>query len=186
MLRPATLIAVLTKRFPAVFVADGWQEHRPLAIGIHEALAEAGVLQPDEVALALRCYAGRRRYLEAVAAGGVRFDLDGNPAGEVTEQQATWARGRLARLDAAAAKGSAGRAQQAAREAQQAIDGRAWIAGRQAQRAAAEGRTEALPTHTAVTEETRPRPAGEPARRLSLGDLREEARARHAPRPDPR
>jgi ProP effector len=176
-MKPADLIRTLAERFP-VFVAEGWQEHKPLAVGIHEALAAAGLLQPGEVAIALRCYAGRRRYLAAVAAGGVRFDLDGNPAGEVTEQQATWARGRLARLDAAATKEPATRAQQAAREAQQAIEARAWVEARQAQRVAAEGRAEAPPPRTPVAEETRPRPSAEAPRRLSLGDLREAARAR--------
>jgi ProQ/FINO family len=51
-------------------------------------LSQTGILTPREVGSALHHYVARRMYLVATAAGGDRFDLDGNPAGEVTSQQA--------------------------------------------------------------------------------------------------
>jgi sRNA-binding protein len=62
-----------------------------------------------EVRSALHCYASRRMYLAATVAGGLRFDLDGQPAGEVTARAAEWARGRLAIMDAAAARAASER-----------------------------------------------------------------------------
>jgi sRNA-binding protein len=77
---PGKLIAKLATRFPAAFVADRRQPHKPLKIGIDADLIAAGHLTRREVKSALRCYTSRRMYHVAVAAGGSRFDLDGAPA----------------------------------------------------------------------------------------------------------
>lgn len=62
--------------------------YQPLAIGIHEAIAER---LPDLVAAelktALRIHTKSTRYLKSVANAKQRFDLDGNPAGDITDEQ---------------------------------------------------------------------------------------------------
>ena len=93
---PRRLIARLACFFPAAFVADRRQPHKPLKIGIDADLIAAGMLTPREASSALRCYTSRRMYYVATVAGGVRFDLDGKVAGEVTPQAAAWAGRKLA------------------------------------------------------------------------------------------
>jgi sRNA-binding protein len=90
--RPAhDIIAALATIFPQTFTAEKWRPHRPLKIGIHLDLIATGILSQHEAWPALRSYTRRRMYLAAVAAGGPRIDLDGNPAGEVTPAEAAWA-----------------------------------------------------------------------------------------------
>jgi sRNA-binding protein len=38
------IIATLAQLFPATFVAERWQRHKPLKLGIHLDLVECGVL----------------------------------------------------------------------------------------------------------------------------------------------
>jgi sRNA-binding protein len=109
------LISDLARRFPATFTAEPWLPHRPLKIGVRHDLLAAG-FTPAEVKAALRCYVTRRMYLAAVAAGGPRFDLAGNPVGEVSADDCESACTRLAAFDAARAKKAA--ATRAAREAE--------------------------------------------------------------------
>jgi sRNA-binding protein len=145
-----TIIAVLAELFP-VFAAERWQPHRPLKIGIHLDLVDRGVLLPDECRV-LRRYVSRRMYQCALAAGGPRFDLAGNVAGEVTPEQIFGAKAVLACIDAKAAD--------------QAV----------AVRAAREGerieRKRAKPSPP-------PPPAAEP-RRLGLADLKRAAQERRS------
>jgi ProP effector len=116
--RPAhDVIGALTGLFPQAFTAEKWQPHRPLKIGIHLDLAASDIITPSEAQTALRSYARRRMYLAAVAAGGSRIDLDGNPAGEVTPAEATWAQKQLDQLDAAAGAEAATAAAAAQRQA---------------------------------------------------------------------
>lgn len=65
-----------------------FREGRPLALGIHKAIMER---MPDldtaQLRLAMRIHTASTRYLKALLATRERFDLDGNPAGEVTEEQ---------------------------------------------------------------------------------------------------
>ena len=60
----------------------------PLAIGIHKVIRER---QPEigdsGLRFALRLHTGSTKYLKAIANGTQRFDLDGNPAGEITAEQ---------------------------------------------------------------------------------------------------
>lgn len=76
------LLNQLSERF-AVF-----RDAKPLAIGINKQLAE--ILEGIEAKVlrqALRQHTQSTRYLKAVEKAEQRFDLDGNAAGEVTEEQ---------------------------------------------------------------------------------------------------
>lgn len=65
-----------------------FKDAKPLMIGIHKAIMER---QPEltkpQVSKALRIHTAQTRYLKALAKAGERYDLDGNPAGEVTQEQ---------------------------------------------------------------------------------------------------
>lgn len=64
------------------------QEARPLAIGIHKGILERlPDLDKQKVSKAMRLHTASTRYLKAMAKGGPRYDLEGNPAGEVTAEQ---------------------------------------------------------------------------------------------------
>jgi sRNA-binding protein len=82
--QPAELIAILAERFP-VFAPDIWMPHKPLKVGIYADLAALGVLTGREIHVGLSYYCRRLMYQQALAAGGPRYDLMGNPAGEVSE-----------------------------------------------------------------------------------------------------
>ena len=65
-----------------------FRDVRPLAIGIHKSVMAAHPgLDKDAVRKALQRHTASTRYLKAVAAGGARFGLDGQPSGEVTPEQ---------------------------------------------------------------------------------------------------
>jgi ProP effector len=95
-------IVVLAERFPAVFALEGWQPHRPLKIGINEDIAAAGVMPAEDIGPTLRLYVQRLMYQRALAAGGSRFGLDGEPCGEVTAEHAAGAVTSAAHIEAAA------------------------------------------------------------------------------------
>ena len=76
----------LLERLHAEFVV--FREFRPLAIGIHKALMERMPdLDKNHVRTAMHNHTATTRYLKALVEGAPRFDLDGNPAGEVTAEQ---------------------------------------------------------------------------------------------------
>ena len=93
-------IAALAAFFPAAFSAEPWRAHRPLKVGIGEDLVARGVLGAREVNAALKQYVDRLKYQKCLAAGGARFDLEGNAAGEVSRQQRCRARRMVARIKA--------------------------------------------------------------------------------------
>jgi sRNA-binding protein len=93
-------IAALAAMFPAAFVAEPWQAHRPLKVGIGDELAARGVLGAQEVDAALKQYVDRLMYQKCLAAGGARFDLEGNVAGEVSSGQRCRAGRLVARIKA--------------------------------------------------------------------------------------
>lgn len=78
--------AALVAAFPACFAAKG-QPKRPLAIGIHRAAVDRGVpgLSASQIRRTISEYCRGLRYALAMEAGGPRYDLDGNPAGDVRE-----------------------------------------------------------------------------------------------------
>lgn len=72
----------LTASFPV------FRDCQPLAIGIHKSLkARPTELGDAEVRHALKIHTASTKYLKAIANGDKRFDLDGNPAGEITPEQ---------------------------------------------------------------------------------------------------
>ncbi len=90
--------SLLRERYSDLFGNDP----KPLKIGIHLELLER---HPDldfvglKRALTLHC--GRFAYQKALKPGAARLDLEGQPDGEVTAEQAEIARQRLAELKAA-------------------------------------------------------------------------------------
>jgi len=86
----------LCQAFPACFSRSAPQ---PLKIGLgeellalvgdHPALAD---LSRTQIRRALKVYTGASAYRKALAKGGPRYDLDGQPTGEVTPEQQVIAR----------------------------------------------------------------------------------------------
>jgi ProP effector len=76
------LLETLSATFP-VFRAG-----QPLSIGIHKGIK---LRMPDvndgALRTTLKAYTASTKYLKAIAHGKQRFDLDGNPAGDVTAEQ---------------------------------------------------------------------------------------------------
>lgn len=65
---------------------------QPLAIGIHKAILERhSDFKRAMVGSAMKIHTSSTRYLKAMAQATQRFDLDGQPAGEVTDEQRTQA-----------------------------------------------------------------------------------------------
>jgi sRNA-binding protein len=120
-------IATLAEIFPACFVAERWETHRPLKVGIKADLIATGLLTPNECRRVLGLYVGRLGYQKAVAAGGLRVDLDGTPAGEVEPDEVEDAAAEVARIEAQVlAQAEAARIEKAerkrvARQAKQAM-----------------------------------------------------------------
>jgi ProP effector len=86
--------------FPSAFIAEKWKPHRPLKVGIHKDLIERGLLLPHECGAVFRRYCSRLMYQHALAAGGLRYGLDGEPAGDVTPDEADHAKAAAAKLEA--------------------------------------------------------------------------------------
>ncbi len=65
-----------------------FKDFKPLAIGIHKQLMERiPDLDKNKVRIAMHSHTASTRYLKALIEGAPRFDLDGQPAGEVTAEQ---------------------------------------------------------------------------------------------------
>ncbi|MGU9760304.1 ProQ/FINO family protein [Serratia marcescens] len=84
--------------YPQVF---NRQEVKPLKMGIGDdmradAAARQLPLTAKHIARALASLSQTPRYLRAIAAGGPRYDLRGQPCGEVTPEQQEYARSLLA------------------------------------------------------------------------------------------
>jgi ProP effector len=69
-----------------------FRDSQPLALGIHKTIKERF---PDidvaQLRTAMRIHTASTRYLKALAQATTRFDLDGAPAGDVTDEQRTQA-----------------------------------------------------------------------------------------------
>jgi ProP effector len=102
-----------------------FREFRPLALGIHKAIIDRmPEVDTAQLRLAMRLHTASTRYLKALQAASERFDLDGNPAGEVTAEQrevaSTTLRERFKKqADRRKAEALALKAAQAEQEAQQ-------------------------------------------------------------------
>ena len=65
-----------------------FRDCKPLALGIHKTIKERmPELDVAQLRSAMKIHTASTRYLKAQVVGKERFDLDGNPAGEVTEEQ---------------------------------------------------------------------------------------------------
>jgi ProP effector len=97
--RALELLARLCEAYPHAFVARGGGRYPvPLSIGVHQ---EIRARYPDEarhvIAGAMRIYTSGIAYQKALAGGGARVGLDGQPNGEVTAEQAELARQTVAK-----------------------------------------------------------------------------------------
>ena len=90
----AALQAWLVATYPSTFSPD---TPTALKIGVHlDLLARNPDLDPATLKRALKRYCERRRYQLALARdGAARLDLDGQPAGEVAEDQRRFAKAKL-------------------------------------------------------------------------------------------
>lgn len=65
-----------------------FQDWLPLSIGIHKVIEERlPTLGAKNLRNALKVHTSSTRYLKVLAHAETRFDLDGNPAGEVTAEE---------------------------------------------------------------------------------------------------
>jgi ProP effector len=78
---------------------------RPVKLGIRNDLYAQSAISHRRIAAALRTYCNSVGYLKASVEGAVRVDLAGQPAGAVTATEAHRARGALAAIAKASAKG---------------------------------------------------------------------------------
>ena len=98
---PAPELLPLAELYPACF---DWENPRPLKIDIHKPMIRAGH-DREAVKRALAAYCTAPRYRETLRAGASRIDLQGQPAGAVTEREAAYARSLVeARATARAAR----------------------------------------------------------------------------------
>lgn len=78
------------------------EDPRPMVVGIDEAIkADIDARQlpgKGSILFMLGRYASHYKYLQALVAGGPRYDLNGNPAGEVTPEEQKQAAERLAAM----------------------------------------------------------------------------------------
>jgi sRNA-binding protein len=88
-----TILELLVARWPSAFSIYE-ARRRPLKVGIHlDVLAALGdAVTPDALGLALKVYVANRVYRSRLIAGAVRINLTGEPAGIVSEAEATQAR----------------------------------------------------------------------------------------------
>jgi sRNA-binding protein len=89
---------LLVNKFPkAFFMLE--TRRQPLAIGIRDQIIATSAIEPDQVKLALQFYCCSDSYLRAMARGGVRIGLTGEPVGAVSPAHAAdAAKGLAARL----------------------------------------------------------------------------------------
>ena len=97
----ANTIAALSEFFPQCFHLFE-QRRRPLKVGIRNDIKVVlgDTITDIELTYALRSYTSNRAYLSRLTAGTPRIDLNGEPAGQVTESDADYAAERLKRQTA--------------------------------------------------------------------------------------
>jgi ProP effector len=85
----------LRQRFPALFAGAP----KPLKLRIQADIQEQapGLFTKQALSAFLRRYTGTTAYLAAIARGGARFGLDGEPSGELSEEHRRIAAEELAR-----------------------------------------------------------------------------------------
>ena len=96
------LLRVFRERWPQMFPVD-MRQTKPFALGIHQDIIQAlPDVKPWRIrqAIALFQRGGRGAYWRAIVKGGPRYDLDGQPNGEVTAAEQEKARQDLEALAA--------------------------------------------------------------------------------------
>lgn len=87
---PVQLARALLKEFQEEFAV--FRDYMPLAIGIDkQLLTRRPELNKKVLRIALRIHTNTSRYLKVMTKATSRFDLEGNPADEVTETHRTHA-----------------------------------------------------------------------------------------------
>lgn len=100
-MRTLTVRAALATCFPKCFVPKGDTRKRPLKIGIRaDLLAALPEIDPRDLRDTLIDYCQGPSYRAVLTAGAVRIDLEGNPAGEVTAEEAESAAESVATFEA--------------------------------------------------------------------------------------
>ena len=98
-IEPRAMLKRLQSESPA------FRDCKPLALKIDTSiLARFADFDRKNLRIALRMYTASTKYLKAVERGTERFDLDGKPAGEVTQEQREHAATLLKERFAAVAK----------------------------------------------------------------------------------
>jgi ProP effector len=94
-----------------------FRDCKPLALKIEsDVLERFPAFDRKSLRVALRMHTASTRYLKMIERSVERFDLDGNPRGEVTDEQRAYANGKL--KERFAALGQQQRAQKKAKEAE--------------------------------------------------------------------
>lgn len=107
-----TTLDLFVTTFPA------FRDNLPLAIGVHKIIRERmPELSREQINRALKIHTGSTRYLKVLAKAEQRVDLDGNPAGEITEEQRAQAAGMLKERIRKAAERRKAEEQEKARQA---------------------------------------------------------------------
>jgi len=96
---PAAPVADATTELKALFPALFTGKPKPVKLRIQADIQERapGKFSKAQLSAFLRRHTGSTGYLIALTQAKTRFDLDGNPAGEITEEHLTAAREELAR-----------------------------------------------------------------------------------------
>lgn len=94
-------LKIASEHWPDLF---GKTPKLPFKVGIFQDLLrdrrERGIdLSGMELRLMLRCYCGLPKYHNAVKAGGMRYDLHGNPVVQVEEKHIANAKAKLFRIN---------------------------------------------------------------------------------------
>lgn len=98
-IEPRAILKRLQAESPA------FRDSKPLALKIDTSiLARFPDFDRKNLRIALRTHTASTKYLKSVDRGGERFDLDGKPAGEVTDEQRQHAAAMLKERFAAVAK----------------------------------------------------------------------------------
>lgn len=98
--RAAEVREILVQRFPLAFMPKR-SPKKPLKIGIYiDVVHRCHDIGRYRIKLAIADYCNGPTYLRAMFPGAIRFDLDGNAAGDVTESHAAHASEKLQNMQA--------------------------------------------------------------------------------------
>jgi len=168
------VISLLAEKWPSCFsiIESG---RRPLKLGIRDDVLAAldGAISAGKVSAALRWYVSSPEYQRRLLHGAWRVDLNGRPAGTVSEEDEAHARAQLAAIEAKRAGCASGSSDSAP-----ALN----LAERMKQTSQAEQLN--VPLVARLPPKSTPPPA--PAKPLTLKDVRGKRPAEHAEQPPTR